>query len=30
MRRVLLDESLPLRLPLWLSDVEAVTVQHMG
>ncbi len=30
MRRVLLDENLPLRLRLWLAGVDAVTVQHMG
>lgn len=30
MRRVLLDENLPVQLRLWLTGVKAVTVEHMG
>ena len=30
MRRVLLDENLPVQLRHWLDGVEAVTVEHMG
>ena len=29
-RRVLLDENLPVRLRLWLPDIDATTVEFMG
>lgn len=30
LRRVLLDENMPVRLRLWLPSVEAVSVEFMG